>query len=185
MSRIHCSIGKNAVAVGALAVAFTVGGGVAYSAGLVTSKDIKNDTVRSVDLNVPVGATGEEAAAPVPLTEKPQSVLKAKLVGDDGNGQGLAQAVVEIQNNSGKSAQVVLSLTRVGDPKNSQSFAVFVPVGATTTAPALLGFPTGDQTVVLKASGPSGVTVTSAQLALSAYPTGGGFFKSYPTGGGF
>ena len=47
---------------------------------------------------------------------------------------------------------------------------------------SIKGLKTGSQTVLLEATAPEGVSVTSALLVLAGYPTGGGF---YPTGGGF
>jgi hypothetical protein len=187
MSRVVDHLRSQSVAYVAVLVALATGGGAAYATGLVTSQDIKNDTVRSVDLNMPIGAKPSELDKAVPLTGGFQTILRTTVSPDDGGGLGVAQAVAEMHNTSGKAAQVRLRLIHVGAPGQTRTFSVYLPAGTTTTAPGMIvirGLGTGKQTFLLKASAPDGVAidVVWATLLVAGYPTGGGF---YPTGGGF
>jgi hypothetical protein len=187
MRRVVEHLRKQSVAYVAIVVALATGGGVAYAAGMVTSQDIKNDTVRPVDLNMPIGAKPNELHGPVSLTGGFQPVLHTTVSPDDGGGLGVAQAVVELHNASDKAVTVRVRLIHVGAPGQTRTVSTYLPASATTTAPAMMsmeGLGTGKQTVLLKVSAPDGVAVDVvwASLLVAGYPTGGGF---YPTGGGF
>lgn len=177
MGRVADHFREQTVGHVALVAAFVVGGGVAYAGGLVTSKDIKNDTIRSVDLNIPLGSVGSSLGKDVPLTNKFQTVLSTGSVVDDGGALGMAQAVAEVQNTSAKDAAVDLRLIHVGHPKQTRTFTVYVPAGATTSGTVQVlcnGIRAGKNAFVLEAAAAHGVTVTDATLFGNYAPPGGG-----------
>ena len=171
MGRVAEHLRKQSVAYLALLMALILGTGAAYAAGEITSRDIKNDTIRAADLDLPLGAGEIELEKPVSLTGGFQSVLSLTVSPDDGGGIGLVQAVVELHNTSQKAAEVRVRLVHSGAPGQTRTYSVFLPAGTTTTAPATIaidGLSAGKHTFALKASAPDGVAVSVQQATLVA-----------------
>ncbi|MDQ3728834.1 MAG: hypothetical protein M3355_04535 [Actinomycetota bacterium] len=168
---IRSHIRSNVVAY--VALFFALGGGVAYAA--IDSGDIKNDAVKVRDLNFPVGGDGVTTAEKVNLSPKAgfTTVAKTTLGVDDKGGSAVAQAAVELTNNSGESADVVVRLIHQGHPEHTANFTTTVPAGGSqSTIGAFVcdGFPAGDQTILLKLSGPASVSVGQRTLAAQVVP---------------
>lgn len=163
------------VVLGGLSAALVLASGAtAVGATMVTSKMIKNDTVRTVDLNFPVGQDASSLPDKVTLTgPKPEPVLAATLTVDDAGGSGIAQGFVELRNSTGNAATVEVTLVHQQDPTHTSSVTTTLKVGESTSVPVGLlcnGMPAGDQTVQLSVTGVSGIVVQSAFLSAIAGP---------------
>ncbi len=162
------------LAIGGLAVALVLAcGGTAVGATLVTSKAIKNDTIKPVDLNFVTGQDASTLATPVKLTKAQQELLTTTLTVDDAGGAGIAQAFVELRNSGPNPATISVVLVHQQDPSHTQTVTTTLKAGERTSVPVGLlcdGFKPGNQTVELTAGGLDGVVVESAFLSASAAP---------------
>ena len=148
-------------------------GGSATAATVITSKMIKNDTIKPVDLNFVLGQRAAVLSTPTPIIGPDYvSVLTDQMVVDDGGGTATAQADVQLSNATLKPITVTVRLAHVQDSNHTSSFVTVVPAGSTVSAPAGLlcdGFPAGKQTVELSVNG-DGITVDHALLTMIATP---------------
>ena len=163
------------VVLGGLGAALVLGcGGTAVGATMVTSKMIKNDTIKPVDLNFSVGQDATSLASPLKLSgSKEQQVLATTLTIDDAGDSGIAQGFVELRNSSGNAATVAVTLVHQQDPTHASSVTTTLRVGESKSVPVGLvcdGLPAGDQTVELSVIGAAGVVVESAFLSAVAGP---------------
>lgn len=149
-------------------------GGTAVGATMVTSKMIKNDTIKTVDLNFPVGQDASSLPGSVKLVStKPQQILATTLTLDDAGGSGIAQGFVELRNSGANPVTVAVTLVHEQDPSHTSSVTATLKTGESKSVPVGLlcdGMPAGDQTVQLSVTGASGVVVESAFLSAMAGP---------------
>ena len=162
------------VLVALSAVLLLACGGTAVGATVVTSKMIKNDTIKTIDLDIPVGQDASSLPASVRLdSTKPQQVLATTLTVDDAGGSGIAQGFVELRNSGASPVTVAVTLVHEQDPQHTASVTATLKTGESKSVPVGLlcnGMPAGDQTVQLSVTGDSGVVVESAFLSAIAGP---------------
>jgi hypothetical protein len=157
-----------------LVVGLVVGGtGAAVGAALVTSKDIKDDTIKRVDMNF---ETGQEAAlltGPVILSKDQEKIVSTTLTIDDGGGSGIAHGFVELRNRTPNPVTVAVGLVHTEEPSHNTSVTTTLKVGESKSVPIGLqcnGMPAGEQTVKLTAGGAADVVVESAFLSVMTGP---------------
>ena len=129
MRAVNGHIRSNMVAYVAILVALVTGGGAAYAATLVTSKNIKNDTVRVIDLDFPIGAKVSELKSPVPLLGEFETVLSTTVTPNDGGALGVVQAVAVLQNTSNEALEARLRLSHKGSPQETRVSLSTCPPG--------------------------------------------------------
>jgi len=151
-----------------------VGGG-ASAATLITSRMIKNDTIKPVDLNFVVGQKGVLLSTPTPIIGPDfVAILDDQMTVNDGGGTATAHADVQISNTTLKPITATLRLTHLQDPGHTTDFVSTIPAQTIMSVPAGLlcdGFPAGKQTVELSVNG-DGLTVDHALLTMAAAPAG-------------
>src|SRR6478735_6736691 len=112
-------------------VAFLLGtSSVAVAAAVVTSRTIKNDTIKPVDLNFVVGQEAAHVTTPVVLSSEFTQVLQTTMTVDDGGGLAVAQADLSLTNSGGSPVLVTLRLTHKQDPDHTESYDVTVPANS-------------------------------------------------------
>ena len=160
--------------IGGLAVALVLAcGGTAVGATMVTSKMIKNDTIKPIDLNFETGQDASTLTSPVKLERDQQQILTTTLTIDDEGGAAVAQAFVELRNSGPNPATISVFLTHEQDPKHTTTVTTTMKAGERTSVPVGLlcnGLPAGEQTVEVTAGGLAGVVVESAFLSVSVAP---------------
>ena len=163
-----------ALTIGGLAAALVLAcGGAAAGATMVTSKMIKDDTIKTVDLNFETGQDASSLADPVKLTRDQQAILTTTLSVDDEGGAGIAQAFVELRNSGPNPATISVFLVHVQNQKHSSIVTTTLKAGERTSVPIGLlcdGLPAGEQTMKVTAGGLDGVVVESAFLSATAAP---------------
>lgn len=162
------------LAIGGFAAALVLAcGGTAVGATMVTSKMIKNDTIKPVDLSFEVGQDASTLAAPVKLGRDQQELLTTTLTVDDEGGAGIAEAFVELRNAGPNPATISVVLVHQQEPKHSTTVTTTLKAGERTSVPVGLlcdGMPAGEQTVKVTAGGLEGVVAESAFLSASTLP---------------
>jgi hypothetical protein len=142
--------------VGYIALFVALSGGVAYAqlGRTITSSEIKNDTIRAADLNYPVGGDAVTTNKVVAVTGSFRTISHTTLSVNDKGGLGVAQAAVEISNDSGTPADVQIRLQHQGHAAHTATFTETVPAGAMVTVPAtfVCKLPAGKQTILLQVS---------------------------------
>ena len=160
--------------VGGLAVALVLAcGGTAVGATMVTSKMIKDDTIKPVDLSFEAGQDAATLAEPVKLTRTQQQLLTATLTVDDEGGAGIAEAFVELRNSGPSPATISVVLLHQQDPDRSTTVTTTMKAGERTSVPLGLpldGLPAGEQTMKVTAGGLDGVVVESAFVSARVLP---------------
>ena len=157
-----------------LAVGLVVGGtGAAVGAALVTSEDIKNDTIKRVDMNFASGQDAVGLSKPVILTKDQEQIVEATLTVDDAGGSGIAHGFVELRNRTPNPVTVAVGLVHTEEPSHNTSVTTTLKVGESKSVPIGLlfnGMPAGEQTVRLTAGGAADVVVESAFLSVMTGP---------------
>ena len=158
--------------VGYIALFVALSGGVAYAqlGRTVTSSEIKNDTIRVADLNYPVGGDAVTTNKNVAVTGSFQTISHTTLSINDKGGLAVAQAAVEISNDSGTPADVQIRLQHKGHAAHTATFTETVPAGADVTVPGVLvckPLPAGKQTILLQVSEEGG-TASLRDTSLTA-----------------
>lgn len=160
------------IALGLLLALSATGGAVAGT--LVTSKLIKDDTIKPRDLDYVTGVEASRLANPLELTTASTKVLAATMHVDDMGGMAVAHAVLSLSNTTDDAIDVELRLVHQQDPDHVEVFTVTVPAQGSVSSPASIrcnAFPTGDQTVTLSVDpGAGGVIVERAVLTMVAGP---------------
>jgi hypothetical protein len=146
----------------------------AVAATVITSADIKDDTIKPVDLNFPIGLEAEMfESEDLTLSKGFSKVLTANYSNDDDPGElAIGYGVVEVENPTSDPVDVTIRLQHKNEPDHTAEFTVTVGPGESESAPAGFVcnyFPAGLQTVIMSVSGP-GAVVTDASLSMIAAP---------------
>jgi hypothetical protein len=162
------------LALGACAALAVIGAGSgAVAATLITSEDIKDDTIKPIDLNFPVGLEAEMLEVETVTLEKGYNrILRANYSNDDEGGLATGYGVVAVENPTKVPIEVAIRLQHKGEPEHTAVFTLTLDPGESESAPASFrcnGFPAGVQTVILSVSG-TGAVVTEAALSVVAAP---------------
>ena len=161
------------LAAGGFAVALVLAcGGTAVGATMVTSKTIKDDTIKPVDLDFEIGQDAAALTSPVKLTRDQKKVLATTLSVDDGGGTGIAQAFVELRNPTPNPATVSVLLVHEQDPRKRSIVTATIKVGERVSVPIGLTaqLPAGQHTFKVTAGGQAGIAVETVFLSASATP---------------
>src|SRR4051794_40558015 len=165
---------RSRLAIGGLAAALVVAcGGTAVGATLVTSKTIKNDTIKRIDLAFETGQDASSVTGPVKVNKDQQQIVDTTLTVDDEGGSGIAQGFLELRNPTSHPATISVVLVHQQEPAHTSSVTATLKVGESTSVPVGLlcdGLPAGEQTVQLKVVGATDLIVESAFLSAIASP---------------
>ena len=144
----------------------------AIAATVITSANIKDDTIKPVDLAFPVGQEAEALKdADITLEKGFTKILSATYTNDD-VGLATGYGIVEVENPTLEPIYVTVRMQHKGEPEHTTEFSFTLGPGETESAPASIrcdGFPAGRQTVIMSVSG-QGASIADSSLSILATP---------------